>query len=125
MYNLENIHNFRLIGILLDAQRNVSLVLRGKKRKVLVFKNPIRMKINNFQTGNILLEVNIYNDLTEEKDLYRLLCFLYDIEIDELQNEWVQSIINHIHSKSLILVELVESYGAHGVIICKSYSEKA
>ena len=51
-------------------------------------------------------------------------CAFYDIRTDELQKEWMKSIIKQIHTKSLILVELVETYGAHGVIVCKSYFEK-
>jgi|GEM_PF-6850032 len=124
MYSLADIHDFRLTGILLDNQKNILLFLAGKKEKILVLNNPIRMKINNFQTGNILLEINVYDDLTEEENLYELLCFLYDIRTDELQKEWMKSIIKQIHTKSLILVELVETYGAHGVIVCKSYFEK-
>ena len=76
MYSLADIHDFRLTGILLDNQKNILLFLAGKKEKILVLNNPIRMKINNFQTGNILLEINVYDDLTEEENLYELLCFL-------------------------------------------------
>jgi hypothetical protein len=124
MAKLLDMHDYNITAIQVDNDGNVQLCLLGDKQKLLLFYDVIRMKINNFQMGNILLEINIYDDFLNKEYLYDLLCFLYDINDDELGNDWIRSIITKLNDRSLILIELVESYGAYGVIICHSYAEK-
>lgn len=124
MKSLINIHDVNITGILIDAGKNVQLILEGEAKMTLIFTNVIHMKIDNFQIGNILLDISILNDLSTHTELCESLCFLYDIEAHELQNEWAKAVIKKIESKSLIVVELLESYGAHGAILCEAYAEK-
>lgn len=124
MKNVMNIHDANIIGILIDDGKNIRLILEDSTKRTLIFTNAIRMKIDNFQLGNILLDISVLNNLSAKEELCKSLCFLYDIEEHELQNEWTKSIIKKIEAKSLVLVELVESCGAHGMILCESYAEK-
>ncbi|MGI5173813.1 hypothetical protein H0R92_09455 [Treponema sp. OMZ 840] len=125
MKNLMNIHDANITGILIEGEKNIRLILEGSAKKTLIFTNAIRMKIDNFQMGNILLDISILNDLSTHTELCNSLCFLYDIEAHELQNEWAKAVIKKIESKSLIIVELIESCGAHGAILCEAYAEKS
>lgn len=121
MYRLEEFHDVNISGIKVNGNTDVMFFLENDKC-LLNFYNVKHMKINNFMLGNIIFEINVYNNATDIKNINHILCWLYDIENTNLTAPWVVSIINKISNNSLILVELIESYGAYGAIICETYT---
>lgn len=123
MKTLSKLHDAYITGIKITDNNNVVLFL-GNAETILTFYNVEHMKIDNFQLGNIVFEINIYDSIENIRTIENLLCLLYNIERKRMVEDWFKARINKIEKNCLILIEIVESYGTNGIILCENYSIK-
>lgn len=122
--SIESLHDGLLSGIEVVEEKQLTLVITTRENKTynIVFLNTKSCRFDNFRLGNIVFSIEVYQgkDVDNyENRINELLCYLFDLEMDEISKPYVLDIKESLRQGKILLVELEASYGVEGVILCE------
>lgn len=99
-----NLHDLNITGVFVDSEKALNLYIEEDEIHVLKIPNLLRLKIDGFQQGNIVLDIQLVN----ESERLSMLRALYDYrEGHEVNNRHIEDLDNG----TSILMKITCSYG--------------
>jgi hypothetical protein len=121
--NITSVHDSLLTGISIVGETSISITIHdsiNNKKGQFVFLDVKSCRFDNFRQGNIILDISIHAGTDIGTSIDNELCYAFDIKKQELMSKYYNAVKNSIFLNELMLVNFAASYGAYGVIVCKS-----
>jgi hypothetical protein len=117
------IHDKNIKGLETTEDKKLIIYIEDNDRIIeLRFINVKHLKIDNFRLGNIILDIEVYEQeyLNKHDEELRSL-----LDMDRtITSPYLDKIKEDIGKGELILLSLQSSYGAYGSILCESVESK-